>query len=158
MYTRSNAGMALVVAATFVASAGCRAEQKETAVTEVSVDPRTAVPLPADGHQAVLREMRDLLSAVGGAMAGAASGDTAAVLAAIAPAGSAAAADPHLEEMLPAGWKELAERLHGGFDSLAVAVRQARGASALKDTVLVRLSALNAHCTACHEMFRATVQ
>ena len=99
-----------------------------------------------------------MLGALGGAMSAVAKGDTAALLAAIAPAGSAAAADPAIETLLPAEWKELAEKTHGGFDSLAVAVRQARGKQALTDTVLVRLGQVTGSCTACHESFRVGVR
>lgn len=121
-------------------------------------DPRTAVALPADAQQAVLREMRQMLSAVGGALSAAAREDTAGVIAALAPAGSAAAADPALEALLPPTWKTLAERTHGGFDSLSAAVRRARTGSALKDTVLVGVARINGSCTSCHEAFRITVR
>lgn len=123
-----------------------------------SADTRTAVPLPADGQQAVLREMRQMLGAMGGAMAAAAKGDTAAVVSSLAPAGTAAAADPALESMLPPAWKELAERTHGGFDRLSAAVRRTGGGPALRDTVLVGLAQISGSCTACHESFRVTVR
>ena len=123
-----------------------------------SSDPRTPVALPADGQQAVLREMRQMLAAIGGALSAAAREDTAAVLAALVPAGSAAAADPALEAMLPANWKELAERTHGGFDSLAAAVRRVGSGQGLKDTMLVGVARISGSCTACHETFRVTVQ
>jgi cytochrome c556 len=139
---------------------GCSGASREPApaAPDTTLDKRTAVALPADGQQAVLHEMRQLLSAMGGAMAAAAQNDTTALLAALLPAGSAAAADPAIEEMLPAEWKELAERTHGAFDSLAVAARRARGPQALKDTVLVRLAQVSGSCTACHDMYRVTVR
>ena len=138
---------------------GCQGTQKEPppAVVAASIDPRTVVALPAEGQQAVLREMRQMLGAVGGAMAAAAKEDTTALLRALAPAGSAAAADPALESLLPAGWKELAERTHGGFDELAAAARRTPGPG-LKDTVLVRLARLSESCAACHETFRVAVR
>ncbi|MBI2408166.1 MAG: hypothetical protein HYV19_07705 [Gemmatimonadetes bacterium] len=123
-----------------------------------SGDRRTAVPLPAEAQQAVLHEMRQMLGAIGGAMTAAAQGDTTALIAAVAPATTAAAADPAIEALLPAEWKELAERTHGAFDSLTVAVRRTRGTPALKDTVLVRLAAISGSCTACHETYRVTVK
>jgi cytochrome c556 len=149
----------IVLAALFTAL-GCKGGPREppAVAAGTSIDPRTAVVLPADDQQAVLREMRQMLGAVGGVMAAAARGDTAALLAAVAPAGSAAAADPAIEALLPTAWKELAERTHGGFDSLAAAVRQTHGRPALKDTVLVRLAQLSGSCTACHETFRVTVR
>jgi|WetSurMetagenome_2_1015567.scaffolds.fasta_scaffold08440_9 cytochrome c556 len=146
--------------AALFATLGCKGGPRDQPVVaaSASIDPRTAVVLPADGQQAVLREMRQMLGALGGAMAGATTGDTAALLAAVAPAGSAAAADPALEALLPTGWKELAERTHAGFDSLASAVRRTRGRQPLQDTVLVRLAELTESCTACHETFRVTVR
>jgi cytochrome c556 len=130
----------------------------DTSRSPTTQDPRTPVALPADGQQAVLREMRQMLGAIGGALSAAARQDTGSVLAALAPAGSAAAADPALEALLPATWKELAERTHLGFDSLTAAVRRARAGPALKDTVLVGLARISGSCTACHETFRVTVK
>jgi cytochrome c556 len=139
---------------------GCSGASREpaTATPDATLDKRTAVALPADGQQAVLDEMRQMLGAMGGAMSAAAQGDTTALLAALLPAGSAAAADPAIEELLPAEWKELAERTHGAFDSLAVAVRRTRSPQALKDTVLVRLAQISGSCTACHDTYRVTVK
>lgn len=155
----SRPQMVALALALLLAPSGCRSAPKEAApLAPASIDPRTPVPLPAEAQQAVLGEMRQLLGAVGGAMVGAANGDTSAVLAALAPAGSAAAADPALEALLPAGWKELAERTHSDFDSLAAAVHRTRGRQALKDTVLVRLARLSGGCASCHESYRLTLR
>jgi cytochrome c556 len=141
------------------AALACKGERREPADdVGATLDKRTAVVLPAEAQQAVLHEMRQMLGAMGGAMTAAVKGDTSALLAALAPAGSAAAADPAIEALLPPQWKELAERTHGGFDSLSAAVRVTRGPQALKDTVLVRLAQLSASCTSCHETFRVTVR
>lgn len=117
---------------------GCSGVSRKPAADahEETRDKRTAVALPADGQQAVLHEMRQMLGAMGGTMAAAARGDTAALFLALKPAGSAVAADHAIEELLPMEWKELAERTHGAFDSLATAARRARDPQALKDTVL----------------------
>lgn len=156
---RRSARVALVLTGILVSLAcGSRRNAGQKADTSGSKDPRTPVALPADGQQAVLREMRQMLAAIGGALQGAARQDTAAVLAALAPAGSAAAADPALEALLPAPWKELAERTHGGFDSLAAAARGAGSSAAIKDTVLVGIARITGSCTACHETFRVTVR
>lgn len=128
------------------------------ATPAANLDPRTPVALPADAQQAVLREMRQMLAAIGGVLSAAAGEDASAVLDALRPAGSAAAADPAIEALLPAAWKELAERTHGGFDSLAASVRAARTPLALRDTVLVGVARITGSCTACHETFRVTVQ
>lgn len=144
----------LSAAATGLACNGESQHPKEAATH----DARTAVALPAEAQQAVLREMRDLLAALGGVADAAARGDTAALIAAVAPAGSAAAADPELESMLPAAWIEIAERTHAGFDSLALAARRTPRGPALRDTVLVRVAHLVAQCNACHETYRVTVR
>ncbi|MBV6520328.1 MAG: hypothetical protein MNPFHGCM_00433 [Gemmatimonadaceae bacterium] len=142
----------------FVALAGCAGSRPPETSSSESVDPRTAVALPADAQQAVLEEMRNLLTAIGGALDGAAKNDSAAILAALAPAGSAAAADPELEALLPDPWKKLAEQTHGGFDSLSAAVRRGATGAALKDTVMVGLARVTSYCTSCHETFRLTVR
>ena len=143
-----------------LASLACdsTAKSADTVVPPTTKDPRTPVPLPADGQQAVLREMRKMLAAIGGALSAASREDSAAVIAALAPAGSAAAADPAIEALLPATWKELAERTHGGFDSLTAAVRRTRAGPGLKDTVLVGIARISGSCTGCHESFRVTVR
>jgi cytochrome c556 len=151
----------MVVLTALLATLACDSpapKAAENAVAPAAKDPRTPVALPAEAQQAVLREMRQMLAAIGGALAAASRGDTAAVLAALAPAGSAAAADPAIEALLPATWKELAERTHGGFDSLSAAVRRARTGPGLKDSVLVGIARVSGSCTACHETFRVTVQ
>lgn len=155
-----RAGRLTVGLTGLLASLACDSTPKaaKNAVSATWKDPRTAVALPADGQQAVLREMRQMLGAVGGAMSAAAREDTGAVIAALAPAGSAAAADPALEALLPLKWKELAERTHGGFDSLTTAVRRTRTGQELKDTVLVGVARISGSCTACHEEFRITVR
>jgi cytochrome c556 len=150
----------VVALAALFATIGCTSAPRETpaALAVSSTDQRTAVVLPADGQQAVLREMRQMLGALGGTMAAARNGDTTALLAAVAPALSSAAADLALEAMLPPAWNELAERTHGGFDSLAAAARRTKGARALEDTVLARLPMLIVSCTSCHETFRVAVR
>lgn len=152
--------MVTVVLTTLLASLACDSTPKaaEKAVSPATNDARTPVPLPAEGQQAVLREMRQMLASIGGALSAAARADTGAVLAALAPAGSAAAADPAIEELLPPTWKELAERTHGGFDSLSRAVRRARTGPALKDTVMLGIARVSGSCTGCHETFRLTVR
>jgi cytochrome c556 len=154
-----GATLELLTALTLCVALGCQrrtADLNHTVIAD-SIDPRTPVTLPPEGQQAVLLEMRQLLGAMGGALAGAASDDTTAVLAALAPAGSAAAADPALEALLPAAWKDLAERTHTGFDRLAIAIRLSQG-SGLKDSVLQGLARLSGACTSCHATYRIAVR
>lgn len=153
-------GAHLLWGAAMAALLGCTPASKAPAGSagDASLDPRTAVALPAEAQQAVLAEMRALLDAISNTIAATAAGDTTALLAALAPAGSAAAADPGLEALLPPEWHALAERTHGGFDSIATAVRRNAGAPGLKDTVLVRLAEVGGACKACHEAFRVAVR
>lgn len=149
---------AVVALTTLLAAIACDSTSRSPQAATAAADPRTPIALPADGQQAVLREMRQMLASIGGALSGAAREDTGAVLAALAPAGSAAAADPALEALLPATWKDLAERTHGGFDSLMAAVRRTGTGPGLKDTVLVGVAHISGSCTACHAAFRITVR
>lgn len=155
---RSLRATAAVTALLVLIACDASPKPADRAVPSTSTDPRTAVALPAEVQQAVLSEMRQMLAAIGGALSAAAREDTAAVLAALAPAGSAAAADPAIEAMLPTEWKELAERTHFGFDSLMTAARRAATGQALKDTVMVGIARVSASCIACHETYRVTVR
>lgn len=152
-----SAGLTVALTA-LLASLACDSTHtavKDTAAS-ITKDPRTRIVLPDDGQQAVLSEMRQMLGAIGGALSAAAREDTAAVIAALTPAGSAAAADPELEALLPPTWKQLAERTHGGFDNLIAAARRARDGRDLKDTVLVGIARISGSCTGCHETYRIT--
>ena len=157
LYSRSmvvTLGFTLLLAA--LGCPGGRSEPPEAAAA-ATIDPRTPVVLPAADQQAVLREMRQMLGAVAGVLAAAATGDTGALVAAVAPVGSAASVDPALDSVLPATWKELAQRTHHGFDSLAATVRRTHEKRALQDTVLVRVAQLIGSCTSCHETYRVTL-
>jgi cytochrome c556 len=59
--------------------------------------------------------------------------------------------------MLPAGWKEMAEATHGGFDGLAAAVRAARGPAAARDSALAHAARVTASCSGCHETYRLSL-
>ena len=111
-------------------------------------DPRTAVALPAHAGDAVLAEMRTMLGSVHDVLRALPSGDTAAVRVAAERSGTAMAVDPELERVLPEEFVRLGMRAHAGFDTLA------RNASAPRDTVIVRLSAITSACVACHAMYR----
>lgn len=156
--TRTNRfapALLIASAALLMATVGCRpAPEPEKHAATGNLDTRTLVSLPPAEQEAVRQEMRALLGALNGIVAATVSRDTTALIAALAPAGMQAAADPHIEELLPREWRELAEQLHFGFDSIAVAVRQARGTAAMPDTVLTRLARVTATCSNCHSTFR----
>ena len=119
-----------------------------------SADTRELVAVPVDGYDAVLAEMRVLLGSVNGVLGGLVTGDTAAMRAAAAASGTAEAADPALAALLPEGWKQLAERTHVGFDTLAAVL----GRAAVRDTVIAKLAAVTPHCVSCHAAYRLGVR
>ena len=131
---------ALVAAGFGVACTGAR--------DTTSLAARTAVQLTVEQRNAVLVEMRTLLASVHGVLGAVARSDSAGIRAAANASGTAAAADPALEKLLPAQWLQLATRTHQGFDSLAAV------AGAGRDTVVARLGALTTNCVSCHAIYR----
>ena len=123
-------------------AAGCGG--RETA----SPDARRAVQLTAQQRNAVLVEMRTLLASVGGVLGAAVRSDSMGIRGAAKASGTAAAADPALEKLLPADWLQLAMQTHQGFDSLAAA------AGAGRDAVVLRLGNITTNCVSCHAMYR----
>ena len=117
-----------------------------------SLDTRTAVLLTAEQRNAVLGEMRTMLASVNGVLGAAAKADSAGIHGAAKASGSAAAADPALEKLLPAQWLQLAMQTHQGFDGLAAS------AGAGRDTVVARLGAITTNCVTCHAMYRLAVR
>jgi len=113
-----------------------------------SLDSRTPVQLTAEQRNAVLVEMRTMLASVSGVVGATARSDSAGIRSAALASGTAAAADPALEKLLPEAWLQMATRTHAGFDSLAAAA--AKGC----DTVVARLAALSTNCVSCHAMYR----
>lgn len=114
-------------------------------------DSRTAIPLDAEQRNAVLVEMRTMLSSVDGVLRGVVRWDTAAIHTAALHSGSVDAADPGLERILPAEWMRLAIRTHTGFDSLAAAA-VAKGAT--RETVTAHLADITPACVSCHAAYR----
>lgn len=109
--------------------------------------PAQTLALPAEAREAILAEMRVMLGSVQGALQAAAVGDTAALRAAVRPAGMAMAADPELEAMLPADWMGMAIAVHQGFDSLP-------GSAADPATIAAGLGRIVAGCNGCHAVYR----
>lgn len=146
--------LALVVAASVI----WLGRSRRPAPAATTSDTRQAVAVPAGARDAVIAEMNTMLRSVNGVLGGAQRGDTAAVRAAAAASGMAMAADPELERLLPAAWTELAEAVHGGFDSLRTAVAAARTAQAARDSATIRLVRITASCVACHATYRLAVR
>lgn len=117
-----------------------------------SADGRTAVQLPIEARDAVLAEMRLMLSSVQGVLAGAAQSDTAAIRRAAAASGLVMAADPALEQVLPRGFLQYGMATHRAFDSLAA------NASAGAAAAVEGLAAITGTCVTCHAAYRLEVK
>jgi cytochrome c556 len=114
-------------------------------------DTRQRLAVPAEARDAVLAEMRTMLAAMQGALEAGARGDTAAMRAAVTPAGVAMAADHSLESLLPPAWMQLAMTTHRAFDALpAAATSPAATMSAL--------GRITASCNSCHATYRLEVR
>jgi len=142
---------ALTAAAALMLAMACRAPAPSV---HGSADARTLVAVPVDGYDAVLAEMRVMLGSLNGAVAGLAAGDVEAVRAAAAASGTPEAADAALEALLPPQWMVLAERVHGGFDTLAAMAARA----APRDSLLGQLGAILPNCVSCHGAYRLGAQ
>ncbi len=137
---RASTLAACLCAAGIGANAGCGREGQLPA----GRDTRTGIMVPAAARDAVMTEMRTMLGSVNGVLVAQARGDTAALRRAAIASGTAAAADPALERILPAAWLTLAMNTHQQFDELARA----------GDSVTVRLARLTGNCVACHAAYR----
>ncbi|HJS46400.1 MAG TPA: hypothetical protein VJ773_00285 [Gemmatimonadales bacterium] len=162
--SRRNALLALVLAAwtagnaAWTFSTSRRVAEPPPAAAHPAGEPAGAgtgtartLALPAEAREAVLSEMRTMLGSVQGALDAAARGDTAAVRAAVLPSGMAMAADPHLEELLPADWMQMALAAHRGFDSLP-------GVGTDPAALAAGLGRITATCNACHSTYRLEVR
>ena len=117
---------------------------------ETGRDARTAIMLPDEARDAVLGEMRTMLGSVNAVLIAQTSGDTAAMRQAALASGTAAAADPALEALLPEAWLKLAMTTHEQFDGLAQAVARPGG----RDSIIERLARITGNCVACHAAYR----
>lgn len=148
MFRITLARLAAALAVASLAVAACRGRAPAPAAQ--SSDTRTAIPLPVSGRDAVLAEMRTMLGSMNGILGAITRSDTAAMRQAAAAAGVVMAADPALEQLLPADFVGLGMNTHMQFDSLAAAV----GAGAPPDSAIARLARLTGNCVSCHAMYR----
>lgn len=119
-----------------------------------SGDTRTGIMLPVEPRDAVMAEMRTMLGSVNAVLIAQAKGDTAAMRQAALASGTAMAADPGLEAMLPEAWLKLAMATHEQFDALAQAVSRPGG----RDSVTQRMARITGNCVACHATYRLDVR
>lgn len=117
-------------------------------------DARTGIMVPAAARNAVLAEMRTMLASLNGVLIAQTTADTARIRLAATASGTAAAADPELEKLLPEAWLQLAMATHRQFDDLAASASRPGGT----DSVTVRLARLTGNCVACHTAYRLEVR
>lgn len=122
----------------------------------VTEDGRRAVALSVAGREAVLSEMRLMMSALHGVLDGLARSDMKQVSASASSAGLGAAVDmdPAVRDSLPPEFVRLGMSTHAGFDSLAAA--SSGGADG--GEILRRAAQLSANCVACHATYKLEVR
>lgn len=127
-----------------------------TGWTRSGSDGRTEILLAPAERDLILGEMRQLLKAVHGVIAGMAEQDEPAdrerveQIARAAGTGMAADVNPAIMAKLPLPFKQMGMSIHRDMDALADAV-------AHKETpqqILQRLSSMTARCTTCHDLYR----
>jgi phage shock protein PspC (stress-responsive transcriptional regulator) len=122
--------------------------------TAPSTDGRTEILLAPSERDLILGEMRDLLKAVSGVVAGLGefSQPSTQVAQAARAAGMHMAADvnPTLLARLPLAFKQMGMSVHRDMDGLA----DAAAAGETPQQILNRLAGITARCTACHDMYR----
>lgn len=120
-------------------------------------DGRTEILLAAAERDQILAEMRLLLKAVDGVIRGLGESqpDLQAMQGAARAAGMAMAADvePAIMAKLPLPFKQMGMSIHKDMDALADAIVQ----NETPQQLLKRLSGMTARCTACHDMYRFSV-
>ena len=128
--------------------------------TTQGTDGRTQIFLASAERDLILGEMRMLLKAVHGVVAGLAvqdqEADRAQMEQAARSAGMHMAEDvnPALMEKLPLPFKQMGMSIHKDMDALADAVIQKE----TSQQILQRLSNMTARCTACHDMYRFSTE
>lgn len=123
---------------------------------EPTADARQAIELPARGRTVVLREMRQMLSALNGVLGALAGGDREAAAEAARSGGTRIAVDSTsaMARRLPEEFMRLGMATHRGFDELA----RAAEAGVSRDSLLARMEALTARCVSCHAGYRIVIE
>lgn len=147
-HTRSVAYGLFILALGVLAGVGAR----EASSRQQQADKRTPVALTAEQRDAVLNDMRTMLTQMQGIMDGATKMDVARVRAAAQAAATAAMVgrDSAVQAQLPEAFRRRSAETRATFDALAEAVR---GFTA-RDTALAYLSRISAQCVSCHAQYR----
>ena len=128
--------------------------------TTEGTDGRTQIVLAPAERDLILGEMRMLLKAVHGVVAGLAGQDQEADRAQMEQAARSAGmhmaedVNPALMAKLPLPFKQMGMSIHKDMDALADAVTQKE----TSQQILQRLSNMTARCTACHDMYRFSTE
>lgn len=123
--------------------------------TEMGTGRRTAIVLDAKERALILSEMRQLLAAVHGILAGLSHRDraegTQLAVQAARSGGMAQAADvaPSLMLKLPLPFKQMGMSVHRDLDRLADELAAGAG----PETVISQLAAITSRCVACHDAY-----
>jgi hypothetical protein len=124
--------------------------------TSKGTDGRMEILLASGERDLILGEMRQLLKAVHGVIAGAAGQDQPAdrqqmeQAARAAGMGMAVDVNPAIMAKLPLPFKQMGMSIHRDMDALADAVAQKE----TSQQILQRLSSMTARCTTCHDLYR----
>jgi hypothetical protein len=124
--------------------------------TTQGTDGRMQIVLAPAERDLILGEMRMLLKAVHGVVAGLAGQDQEAgrsqmeQAARSAGMGMAEDVNPALMAKLPLPFKQMGMSIHEDMDALADAI----GQKETQQQILQRLSSMTARCTICHDMYR----
>ncbi len=118
----------------------------------VPPDTRERLLVPPPARTKILYEMRGMLEALEGVLAGLARGDRAAAAGAARAAGVANAVDvqPQMQRVLPAAFVEAGLEAHRAFDALAAVLAGPGDDRA----ALGEVAALTGRCVACHAVYR----
>ena len=114
------------------------AESKQNLETSSEEEVRTEILVPASGKILILKEMRQMLMATQGVVAGLSLHDI----------------NPAIREKLPQTFRGLGMSVHQDFDALADGIVQGE----TDHQILTRLSSLMSRCIACHEKYRLSAQ
>lgn len=137
---------------------GATAEQKQAAVTMdmFTTDGRAPLILSETEKNFVLWEMREMLVAVQGIVAGLSSDDMEHVSRAAIKMGSDAAELVPEETVarLPPQFREWANETHTEFDTISIAARSGE----TPDMIMFRLSGMLNTCVVCHATYRVEVE
>lgn len=153
-HTRSVAFGIFILALGVLAGAGAREanSHQQDALLQQGPDKRVVITLPTEQRDALLGEMRGLLTGMQTIMDAASSMDVGKIRTVAKASGAAAIAgqDSAYDKALPQDFRKMEAETRAQFDALSEAVR---GFTA-RDTTLAYLSRISQGCVGCHGKFK----